>query len=98
MAGMMDMMKQVKQMKQMQKQLQKQTCEYENNGIKVVIRGDMTLVSISIDPSLLESGRTERLERLVLQAINNGMKNAQKKAATEMAKDSGGLGQMLGMK
>lgn len=102
MAGMMDMMKQAsqmrKQMKEMQKQMATQKCEYETGGIKVVVSGDMTIQSIEIEPSLLESGKPSRLERALTSALNAAMKKAQKEAAMAMAQngDMGALSSMFG--
>lgn len=104
MADMFKMMKQAssmrKQMKKMQKELQRFTVEGSSGYVKVVATGDMALKSVEIEPAGLEPGKRDRLQGMVVTAVNNALRNAKKQAGSEMAKMSGGLGglsDMLGM-
>ena len=104
MANMLSMMKQAasmkKEMKKIQKQLESQSVTYENGGIEVVARGDMSIVSITISDETLADAKPERLNRLLVQVVNGALKSAKKEAAEKMAAamgGAGGLGDMLGM-
>ncbi len=102
MAKMLDMIKQAsqmrKEMKRIQEDLEKQTTEYANAGVKVVARGDMTLLSITIDPEVLNTTKPDKLERILLQNINAALKLAKREAQKLMstATAGGGLSELLG--
>ena len=51
------------QMKKIQKQLESQTTDYENAGVKVTARGDMTIAAIKISPEVVDITRLDKLER-----------------------------------
>lgn len=91
-----------KQAKEMQRKLEATVAEFENAGVKVVARGDMTLVSVSItDPSVIDPAHPEKLERTMLENANKALRKV-KAAAEELSKaamknmDLGGLGSMFG--
>ena len=89
-----------KEMKKIQKDLEKQSVTYENGGITVVARGDMSIVSIKISEETLAEAKADRLNRLLEQVVNGALKQAKKEAAEKMADamgGAGGLGDMLGM-
>lgn len=98
MAKMMKMMQQAagmrKQMKKMQKELEKKVVEVKSNNGKVVVeaRGDMSIKSISIDPSAFEELKLERVEKILITTVNAALNAAKKTAGTEMSKMQGGLG------
>jgi DNA-binding protein YbaB len=52
----------------------------------------MTVKSVEIDPAGMDPARRERLEGMIVTAINNALRNARKQAGSEMAKMSGGVG------
>lgn len=56
--------------------------------VKVTFDGNQHATSLTIDPSLLSD--KNQLEKLVLEAINDGVQNIQKVLATKM-RDMGGL-------
>lgn len=104
MADMFKMMKQAssmkKQMKKIQKELEKFTAEGQNGNVKVIVTGDMAVKSVEIDVEALDPSKQDRLQRMIVTAVNNALRNAKKQAGSEMAKMSGGLGglsDMLGM-
>lgn len=103
MANMMSMLKQAssmkKEMKRIQKDLESKTVAYENGGVKVVARGDMTIVSIEISPDAVINNKPDRLDQLVTKAVNGALKEVKKVAAAQMQQMTGGLGglgEMLG--
>lgn len=78
----MDFNKIMQQAQAMQKQLEKTTDEINkkefeasaSNGlVKVVINGEYKLVSIKIDPSILNSDDAEMIEELITIAINEAV-------------------------
>ncbi len=88
-----------KEMGKIQKELEKKTVEYSSGGkVTVVARGDMSVASIKIDPSVVNSSDVGKLEGLILSAVNGALDAAKKDAGKEMAKlTSGmGLGDLLG--
>ncbi|MFU8779946.1 MAG: YbaB/EbfC family nucleoid-associated protein [Kiritimatiellia bacterium] len=103
MANMMKMMQQAagmrKQMKKMQKELEKKVVEVKSNNGKVTVsaRGDMTIKAITIDPSVLEDLKLDRLEKILLTTVNAALNAAKKTAGTEMSKMQGGLGGLSDM-
>lgn len=105
MANMFQMMKQAAQMqmelKRVQKQLAKQTVSFENAGVVVTARGDMTIDKVDIAQNLLVAGNAEKLGRQVTSAVNGALAAAKKQAGAEMSKLAGagglgGLGDLLG--
>jgi DNA-binding YbaB/EbfC family protein len=59
--------------------------------VTVVINGRLELMSLRIDPSVVEGGDIEMLQDLVIAAVNEGIRKAQKMMAEEMGKVAGGL-------
>jgi DNA-binding YbaB/EbfC family protein len=102
--NMFKMMKQAatmqKEMKQIQKSLAKKTATFSVEGglIVATARGDMTLESIKIDPKVMENIKMDKLERVLVTAVNGAMSGAKDMAGSEMSKMAGdmGLGGMLG--
>ncbi len=90
------MVKQAAQMqmelKRVQKQLGKMSVEFENAGVKVIARGDMTIERVEIAPSAMEGATAEKLGRQIVTAVNGALASAKKQAGAEMAKMSGGGG------
>ena len=73
-------------MKKIQKELESQVVEYENGGIVVSARGDMSLASIKIDPSIIDITRLDKLERTILENCNKALKIAKDQAGAQMQK------------
>ena len=97
MANLGDLMKQAQQLQtkltRIQEEAGNKTVEASAGGnmITVVINGRLELTSLRIDPSVMESGDIEMLQDLVIAAVNEGIRQAQKMMAEEMGKVAGGL-------
>ena len=74
------------QVKKIQKQLESQTVDYENAGVKVTARGDMTIASIGINPEVIDMTRIDKLERTILENVNRALKKAKDDASAQMQK------------
>lgn len=77
-----------------QEELGARTVEASAGGgmVTAVVNGKLELVSVHIDPSLLESRDAEMLQDLVVAAVNEGVRAARKMIEDEMGKLTGGLG------
>ena len=60
--------------------------------VTTVVSGKLELVHIRIDPSLLAAPDLDMLQDLIVAAVNEGIRAAQKMMADEMGKLTGGLG------
>ncbi len=98
---MVNMMKLMKQAQAMQSNMQKlqadlaeRTYEFSSGGgvVKAVAKGDMTIVSLIVDPKAVDPQDVEMLQDLVTSAVNGALKLARESAADEMGKITGGLG------
>ena len=81
------------QMMKVQEELAEKTVESSVGGgmVKVVVNGRQELISIKIEPEVIDPDDAEMLEDLVLSAVNEAMQKAQEMAAQEMGKVTGGL-------
>jgi DNA-binding YbaB/EbfC family protein len=77
-----------------QQELASRTVEASAGGgmVTVTVNGKLELISIRIEPSLIESKDVEMLQDLVVAAVNEGIRSAQRLVADEMGKVTGGLG------
>ena len=77
-----------------QQELAARTVEASAGGgmVTAVVNGKLELVQIRIEPSLLEGRDVEMLQDLVVAAVNEAIRAAQKLLADEMGKLTGGLG------
>ena len=84
------------QMADVQAQLAQRTVEATSGGgmVKVSVKGDGTLASITINPQAINPADAAMLEDLVLVAVNSGLEQARELAAAEMGKVPGGMGGM----
>jgi len=95
--GMQGMLKQVQKMQaEMQKvqgELGNLTVSEEAGGgmIKATANGNKELISIVIDPQVINSDEKEILEDLVVAAVNKVLASAAKLAEEEMAKVTKGM-------
>jgi len=75
---MFDKMKQIYQMKKMMEGL---TSTEDYKGIKITVNGSMKIINLEIN----DAARNSRdLEKNIIKAANNAMKNIQKKLQKEM--------------
>jgi DNA-binding YbaB/EbfC family protein len=77
-----------------QEELAGRTVEASAGGgmVTAVVNGKLELVTLRIEPSMLESPDLEMLQDLVVAAVNEGIRAAQRMVADEMGKLTGGLG------
>ena len=103
--GIFDQVKQAMQMrseaKRIQAEIEKISVPYENGGIKVVARGDMTVSSIEISDATyaeVAKGDKSRFETMLFNVVNGALKNARKATQDQMARmmQSGGMGGLFG--
>ncbi|MBI3014341.1 MAG: YbaB/EbfC family nucleoid-associated protein [Candidatus Tectomicrobia bacterium] len=92
-----NLMKQAQKMQeqvaQLQKELANRTIEATAGGgmVKVVANGNQQVVSVKIDPTVVDPAEIEMLEDLVVAAVNEALRKAQEMTAEEVSKLTGGL-------
>ncbi len=92
------LMKQAQQMQAglaaKQEQLSKETVEASAGGGKVTVTATCAgdVLSIKIDPSIVDASDVEFLEDLVLKGVQQAIQNGRDRSAAEMKKLTGGLG------
>ncbi|MEI6653438.1 MAG: YbaB/EbfC family nucleoid-associated protein [Verrucomicrobiota bacterium] len=92
------LMKQAQQMQAglaaKQEELATQTVDAAVGGgkVKVTATCDGNVLSIKIDPSVIDPADAEFLEELVLKGVQEAIAKGKDKAAAEMKKLTGGLG------
>ena len=98
MVNMMKLMKQAasmqKDMEKVQTELAEREVEFTAGGgmVTATARGDMSIVSIKIDPKVIDPDDVEMLEDLVQAAVDGALKEAKEMTAKEMGKITGGMG------
>jgi DNA-binding YbaB/EbfC family protein len=99
--GMSDLVAQAGKMREemarMQELLAQRTLEVAQGGVRVSANGKQQILSISIDPALIQSQNKEKLEALVLSVVNDAMKASQAMVSEEMSRMSGGVGALKSM-
>jgi nucleoid-associated protein EbfC len=92
------MMKQLQQtqvrMAQLQEELATRTVEAAAGGgmVKVVANGRNEILSVKIDPQVVDPADVEMLEDLITAAINDARNRVEEMTRGEMARLTGGLG------
>lgn len=92
-----DLMKQAQQLQtkltRIQEEAANKTVEASSGGnmVTAVVNGRLEMVSLRIDPTVLTTGDVEMVQDLVLAAVNEGIRKAQKMMTDEMSKVTGGL-------
>ena len=98
------LMKQAKQMqeqlKKVQKELEKELITGSAGGgvIEVTMTGSQKCVEVKLDPDKVKEMSADRLQSLVLQAVNDALEKSRKLMAKKMEPVSGGLGGLGGLK
>lgn len=93
-----DLMKQAQrlqsQIQKMQEELAERTVEATSGGgmVTVVTNGKQEIVSIKIDPEVVNKDDIEMLEDLIVAAVNEAKRRAQELVMNEISKLTGGLG------
>ena len=95
----MDMGKMLEQLTQMQQEMQQAQEELANESVtasagggavKATMTGALELVSIEIDPEVVDPEDVEMLQDMVLAATNEALRSAQELAANRMNAAAGG--------
>jgi len=92
-----DMMKQVAKMQQKMEEIQNELGEKQVEGsagggmVKVIANGRQDILSIKIDPEVVNPDDVEMLEDLVLSAVNQAREKAAELQAQSMGAMTGGL-------
>lgn len=95
--GLGNMMKQVQQMQakmeQMQAELEKAEVEATAGGgmVKVIANGKHDVLSITIDPEVVDKDDVEMLQDLIVAAVNQAHQKVQELQAEQMSNITGGL-------
>ena len=95
--GMGNMLKQAQKLQskifKLQEEMADRTVETTVGGgmVKAVANGKQELVSIKIDPEVIDPNDVQMLEDLVVAAVNDVLKKAQEMVSEEMTKLTGGF-------
>jgi len=97
MAGLGKFLKQAQKMQEQVQRVQEELAQREVEGtagggaVKVAAKCDGAVVSIKIDPKVVDPKDVEMLEDLVLGAVTNALEVAKKTQEEEMGKVTAGL-------
>ena len=82
-----------KRMEQMQEEMETLTVEGSAGGgaVTAVVTGKMHVLSITIDPDVVDPEDVELLQDMVLAAVNDGLRRAEETVSKQMASLTGGL-------
>ncbi|NVM23500.1 MAG: YbaB/EbfC family nucleoid-associated protein [Desulfobacterales bacterium] len=95
--GMGNMLKQAQKLQskifKLQEEMGERTVETTVGGgmVKAVANGKQELVSIKIEPEVIDPGDVQMLEDMVVAAVNDALKKAQEMVSEEMTKLTGGF-------
>ncbi len=95
--GLGNMMKQAQQMQQkmerVQEEMEKREIEASAGGgmVTVVANGKQQVLSIKIDPSVVDPQDVDMLQDLIMVAINEAVRQSQDMMQQEMSKLTGGM-------
>ena len=97
-SNMQSMLKQAQKMQEemAEKQAELEAREYETSAgggvVNVKINGKKEILSVKIDPEVVDPDDVETLEDLVVAAINEAIKTVESVSAEEMQKITGSMG------
>ena len=95
--GMGNILKQAKAMQErmadIQKELANKTVEFSSGGgmVHITVNGKQEVISIKIDPSVINPHDAEMLQDLIAAAVNGAIKRSQEMMTEEMGKVTAGL-------
>jgi nucleoid-associated protein EbfC len=83
-----------------QQEMASKTAEASAGGgmVTAVVNGKLEIVKIRIDPTLLTNPDAEMIQDLVMAAVNEAIRAAQRMMSEEVSKVTGGLSGMLPFK
>lgn len=91
-----EMMKMAREMqdklKKVKEELKNENFEVNQNGVLVIVNGDMEIKELKIEAKLGDPNNIGRLEKAVKDAVSRAMKDAKDGAAQKMKGLTGGLG------
>ena len=102
-SNMQSMLKQAQKMQEdmAEKQAELEQREYDvaagGGVINVKINGKKEILSVKIDPEVVDPDDVETLEDLIVAAVNEGIKKVEAVSAEEMAKITGSMNLPAGM-
>jgi len=81
------------QIAKVQEELADKTVEASAGGgmVTVVVNGKQEILSIKIEPEVIDAQDRDMLQDLVVAAVNEGLRKSQEMVAEEMKKITGGL-------
>ena len=96
----MNMQQMIIQAQKMQREMQKKQAELEaqeftvskGGAVTVVVKGDKSIVSVSIDKDAMDPDNKDMVEELVALAINEAIEQIKAKEAEISSSVSGGMG------
>ena len=95
--GLGDIMKQAQELQErlskVQEEASSRTVDASAGGgmVKVTVNGRLEVVRLQIEPQVISGGDAEMLQDLIVAAVNEGIRSAQRMMAGEMSKLTGGL-------
>ena len=102
-SNMQSMLKQAQKMQEdmAAKQEELEACEYDvaagGGVVKVKINGKKEILSVKIDPEVIDPDDAETLEDLIVAAVNEAIKKVEAISANEMQKITGSMNLPAGM-
>ncbi len=80
-------------MAKLQEELSEKTVETSSGGgmVTVLANGKQEIISIKIDPEVVDTDDIEMLEDLILAAVNDALYQAKQMVSEEMTKLTGGV-------
>lgn len=81
------------QLGRIQEEMAEKTTEASSGGgmVTVLINGKQEVLSVKIDPEVVNPEDVEMLQDLIVAAVNEGVRKSQQMVAEEMKKITGGL-------
>ena len=95
--GMANLQKMAQQMQQemtrVQAELESTTCDGSAGGgvVSATVTGKQELVSVTIDPTVVDASDVDMLQDLVVAAVNDALRQSRDLAEQKMAAVTGGL-------
>ena len=80
-------------LKQAQQDLSNNIVEAEagNGAVRVTMDGQQKIKSVKISPEIINQGKPELLEKMILKAVSEALAKSQKEAAKQLKELTGGL-------
>jgi len=88
------MQKMQSEMMKLQEEVSSRTVEASSGGgaVRAVVSGAKELLELKLDPQLLQEEDVEMLQDLIISAVNEALRQADKMVSEKMQKLSGSLG------